>query len=87
MPAESLILILISEVRMTPSPPDLGSTSLVLAVIICLISLGSTDQTLNDDVDVGVGVFNNEGKLKSKSQSLKVIKFMWSPPSYINLHF
>ena len=65
MPAESLLLILISEVRMTPSPQHLHCISILL-VITCLFSLVSTDQTLKDDVDVGV--FNNEGKLKSKSQ-------------------
>ena len=64
LPAESLVLILISEVKMTPSPPHLNCTSLLL-VIIALFSMVSSDQTLIDDVDVGVF---NEGKLKSKSQ-------------------
>ena len=72
MPAESLLLILISEVKMTPFPPHLDCTSLLL-LIISIVSLVSTNETLKDGVDVGV--FNNEGKLKSKSQKSLVIRF------------
>ena len=63
MRAESLILILIPEVKMTPYPPHLHCNSLLL-IILCIISLVSTDETLKD---VDVAVSNNEGKLKSKS--------------------
>ena len=51
---------------MTPSPPHLHYCTSLLLLIICIVSLVSTDETLKDGVDVSV--FNNEGKLKSKSQ-------------------
>ena len=51
---------------MTPNPPHLHYYTSLLLLIICIVSLVSTDETLKDGVDVSV--FNNEGKLKSKSQ-------------------